>query len=132
MRKGAKKKRKKSSHGRKNTSARKTLSSFTFESYLYASCIEEQSERLKKAKVRSSGLDDRENGTEGEFVKTDMQSSVERREAKLDNQRRRVRWTEEEYREKHQSKSDKGREKDSYFVYPPAIVRTELTCLVLF
>ena len=117
MCKGAKKKKgKKSSQGRKNTSLTKTLSSFTFESDLYASCIEEQSERLKKAKVRSSGLDDGENGAKGEFVETYMQSSFERREAKLDIQRRRVKWTEEKYRENHQSKSDKGREKDSYFL----------------
>lgn len=31
--------------------------------------MEEQSERLKKAKVRASGLDDGENGAEGEFVR---------------------------------------------------------------
>lgn len=85
------KREKKSSQGRKNTSARKTLSSFSFESDFYASCIEERSERLKKAKVRSSELDDGENGAEGEFVETDMQS---RREAKLDIQLRRVKWTE--------------------------------------
>ena len=42
--------------------------------------------------MRSSGLDDGENGAEGEFVKTDMQSNVN---AKLDIQLRRVKWTEE-------------------------------------
>jgi len=71
--KARRKKGKKSSQGRKNTSARKTLSSFTFESDLYASCIEDRSKRLKKAKVRSSSLDEGENGAEGEFVETERE-----------------------------------------------------------
>lgn len=65
-----------------------------------------------KTELKENLLRPREN----DLVKTDMQSTFERREAKLDIQRRRVKWTEEKYREKHKGKSDKGREKDSYFL----------------